>query len=336
MNLSSFDMRNMTSLDAEYLAVAVNNLIIASFVDLIIFSVISSPHTISCIPTEGQVEEKDVCYRTASDLLCRLYFDVEMNFTALSLSIMDLDQGINTLLNYTSCLYTPSFGNLSLVELLIDVPAGWNCESHSSWTFPDLNKTSLRPFRVNITRETGQYIISVSKVDDLCLDNVTLMCDKYINVQASEFEFVSNHTKESLRILKGDTVLPPDQFQIQPDGSAVYCLKEYVWAELNLDALGIMSTVGTVLSMLSVLIVTLPNPPQFGWQINSFSLHCSSDNIYITIRGCFEYTKYDPLQGCGSYHALLLVVTFLLDERTGHRSEPDLWFSREVTYSGQI
>lgn len=81
------------------------------------------------------------------------------------------------------------------------------------------------------------------------------MCDKYINVQTSEFEFVSNHTTESLRILKGDTVLPPNQFQIQPDGSAVYCLKEYVLAELNLDALVIMSTVGTVLSMISVLIV---------------------------------------------------------------------------------
>lgn len=123
MNLSSIDMMNMTSLGAEYLAAAVNNLIIASFLDLIVFSVMASPPKMSCIPTGDQVEDKDVCYQTASDLLCQLYFDVEMNFTALSLSSMELDQGINTLFNYTSCLYTPSFGNLSLVELLIDVPA---------------------------------------------------------------------------------------------------------------------------------------------------------------------------------------------------------------------
>ncbi|XP_781435.4 probable G-protein coupled receptor Mth-like 3 [Strongylocentrotus purpuratus] len=245
---------NMTSLDTEYLSAAVNNLIIELSLDVLTFSDVVSMPELSCIPAKAQIDD---CDETPYRSICQVCFDTEMNFTALPLSSVEFDQGtLDTLTNITSCLYMPSFGNLSMVELLIDVPAEWSCESHESWTFSDYNKTSVQPFRVNFTREREEYILSVFSIDDICANNYRLVCDTYVSLEASKFEIVTNHSKVSLHISGMDTVLLHDQFQINTDGSAVYCLEEAVSEGRNLPAgLDIMNIVGTVLSIMSVLIV---------------------------------------------------------------------------------
>nr|XP_054757863.1 uncharacterized protein LOC129263978 [Lytechinus pictus] len=245
------DEVNMTSLDTDYLLAMVNNVLIQSPLDTLTSPSVVSVPEISCIPTGDS--ENDSCQS-----ICQVCFDTEMNFTTLPQTSLEFYQGTAGIItNVTSTLYMPSFGNLSMIEMLIDVPAGWDCESHNSWTFSNYGKPTLLPFRINFTRERAVYIMSVSSIGDVCTGNTTrLACDTYVKLDASQFDIVKNQSQVFLHFTGKDTVLLDDEFQIGQDGSALYCLKVPAYEERNLPpSLDTMNTIGNALSVVSVLII---------------------------------------------------------------------------------
>ncbi|XP_041465905.1 uncharacterized protein LOC121416476 [Lytechinus variegatus] len=245
------DEVNMTSLDTDYLLATVNNVLIQSPLDTLTFPSVVSVPQISCIPT-GDSEN----YSRQS--ICQVCLDTELNFTTLPQTSLEFYQGTAGIItNATTTLYMPSLGNLSMIEILIDVPAGWDCESHNSWTFSDYGKPTLLPFRINFTRERADYIMSVSSIGDVCTGNTTrLACDTYVKLDASQFEIVKNQSRVFLHFTWKDTVLLDDEFQIGQDGSALYCQKVPTYEERNLPpGLDTMNTIGNALSVVSVLII---------------------------------------------------------------------------------
>eukprot|EP00057_Strongylocentrotus_purpuratus_P007583 XP_011662057.1 PREDICTED: G-protein coupled receptor Mth-like [Strongylocentrotus purpuratus] len=246
---------NLTSSDVEYLAGAMNSLLIGSPYDLLASTIVLELPQVSCNVSQLEFHDGERCYEQNETMECQACFDIELNFTALMASNLSLVSNTSFWFDDTACYFTPSFGNVSVMKIDIDVPADWTCASYSSFFSGQTNDTLLPPFRVQVTRETGAYKMTALTGEYICRDHLILTCKGYLRADPGQFEFTHDF-EDAIRVGTGNTVIGQGKFQRMPNGSVQYCLEENSQSDRNLPkGLDIMTIVGTVLSIISVLAV---------------------------------------------------------------------------------
>lgn len=246
---------NITSSDVEYLAGAMNFLLVGSPYDLLASTVVLELPQVTCNVSQIEFHDEERCYEQNETMACQACFDIELNFTALMASNTSLVSNTSFWFNDTACYFTPSFGNVSVVKIDIDVPADWTCASYSSFFSGQTNDTLLPPFRVQVIRETGAYKMTALTGEYICRDNLILTCKGYLRADPGQFEFTDD-LEDAIRVGTGNTVIGQGQFQRMPNGSVQYCLENTAQSGRNLPkGLDIITMVGTVLSIMSVLAV---------------------------------------------------------------------------------
>ncbi|XP_071490402.1 G-protein coupled receptor Mth2-like [Diadema antillarum] len=155
------------------------------------------------------------------------------------------------------CFRSPSLGNISVYELVLEAPAGWNCSDVAPVDLQKTNVTLLEPFRTRAWYTNCSVVVHHENRTTTCPTAEALPCDSNQVFRADDFEIVTADSGLlSLRLASESQLIDATQFRLMADGSAWYCRQKSGIAQSDLpEGLDIISYVGTSLSILSLLIV---------------------------------------------------------------------------------
>ncbi|XP_041484617.1 uncharacterized protein LOC121431172 [Lytechinus variegatus] len=249
---------NVTSNDLKNLVDAMNSLLMGSPYDLLTdFDVLDLLH-VSCNRSEIQSYDQEGCFEsngTISTRACQACFEIALNFSALIESNISAVFNASSWIDDAACYFTPSFGNVSVTEIEINVPADWTCASYSSFFKGKTNETLLPPFRLEITREAGAYEVTSIKGEYICRNISLQTCKDYFMADPGQFEYTDD-SEDSIRLQTDNRIIENGEFERIENGSVLYCRKDSEGQNQSLpEGLDIMTMVGTILSMVSVLAV---------------------------------------------------------------------------------